>query len=190
MKILEASSHCDRNSHDESSWNMEVHHRVLETALRFPSDSGSASSNSDLFGQPVNFLAATTATIGMGKPPFAPFQKIDFCLYIDPENPVVEGGDAVEAMRRQLGEQDGYWCINHTDHLPLRNLPVTVSIESKRSIDGWDKANLQLAVWQAAQWNFLRWMGGGDDADDTAVAAADMGLPFIPGIVIAVMRGI
>lgn len=196
LRILEASSKCDNHSHDESSWNMEVHHRVLETALRFPSGSNS----SDLFCQPVNFISATSASIGMGKPPSAPFQKIDFCLYIDADNPAIQGGGvkAIEQMRLRLGEQYEHYYINHTNHTPLRNNPITVSIESKRSIDGWDKANLQLAVWQAAQWKFLRWIagwGGGVDDDvaegvetgepDETGEAADIGLPFIPGIVIA-----
>lgn len=191
LNILEAAANCERNSHHESSWNIEVHHRVLETALRFRS----SNQPSNLFAQPVNFMVSTTAGIAIGKPPLAPFQKIDFCLYIDPAT--VGGTErkdyitkTIDAVRSTIPDQ--HLAINHTDHFPLRRNPITVSIETKRSSDNWDKANLQIAVWQAAQWNFLRWMAQGDTEgdrvgdtrDDTRYHTRDIGLEFLPGIVI------
>ncbi|KAK1774257.1 hypothetical protein QBC45DRAFT_458852, partial [Copromyces sp. CBS 386.78] len=194
LNILEAAANCEQNSHHESTWNTEVHQRVLETALRFRS---SNQPKSNLFAQPVNFTACTTAGIGIGKPPLAPFQKIDFCLYIDPAKVGgPEGEDyikTIDAVRKSI--PDHYQSINHTDHFPPRRNPITVSIETKRSGDNWDEAGLRIAVWQAAQWNFLRWMAQGDtDGDSSSSSRAvgdmrhetrnDLGLEFLPGIVI------
>ncbi|KAK3948026.1 hypothetical protein QBC32DRAFT_67604, partial [Pseudoneurospora amorphoporcata] len=198
LNILEAAANCEENSQDESTWNTEVHQRVLETALRFRS-SNQPTATSNLFAQPVNFTMCTTAGIGIGKPPLAPFQNIDFCLYIDPAKVGgPEGEDhitkTIDAVRKSI--PDHYQSINHTDHFPLRRNPITVSIETKRSDDNWDEAGLRIAVWQAAQWNFLRWMAQGDTDGDSSSSSSravgdmrhetrdDLGLEFLPGIVI------
>ncbi|KAJ4395253.1 hypothetical protein N0V85_006618 [Neurospora sp. IMI 360204] len=164
LDILEAASNCDLNWHDEDSWNTEVYHRVLETALRFRS---SDQPSRNLFAQPV-----------------------DFCLYIDPAT--VEGTErkdyitkTIDAVRSTI--PDDHVCINHTDHLPLRRNPITVSIvivgtETKRY--NVVNAHLQIGVWQVAQWNFLRWMAQGDTDGDMPDETRDLGLEFLPGIVI------
>lgn len=178
QKILSAARNCTDFEHDEASWNMEVHHRIFETALR---------PDSELFNPRhlVNFTSLTTAGISCGKPASLPFQKIDYCLYISPPSDCLRD---IETVRHHLTELDDYPYINHTDYKALRNFPIAVSVESKRSIDGWDKAQLQLAVWQAAQFNFLRYLvaiqpnnhNKTEEEGDIAI-----GLDFLPGIVVA-----
>ncbi|KAJ2899919.1 hypothetical protein MKZ38_002741 [Zalerion maritima] len=51
-------------------------------------------------------------------------------------------------------------AVDHTDFLPLHNLPMFISIESKRHGESSDKAELQLGVWLSAQWKFLASMFG------------------------------
>lgn len=147
--ILGAAANWEQNSHYESTWNTKVHQRVLEIALRFRS----SDQPSNLFAQPLNFTICTTAGITIGKPPLAPFQKINFCLYIDL---VAIGGlesegyitKTIDVIPFTIPEE--HCSINHTDHFPLRRNPITVSIETKRSGDNSDEAKPQIAVWQAA----------------------------------------
>lgn len=73
---------------------------------------------------------------------------------------------AIDAVRSTIPDQ--HLAINHTDHFPLRRNPITDIIVCKKSSDNWDKANLQIAAWQAAQWSFLRWMAQGDTDGDRA----------------------
>ncbi|KAH7124513.1 hypothetical protein EDB81DRAFT_664128 [Dactylonectria macrodidyma] len=69
-----------------------------------------------------------------------------------------------------------YHVINHTDFLPLRSHPITVSIETKRRGTGSEGAELQLGTWHAAQWNFLQ--------DRIAARGSFEGLDLLPAIVI------
>lgn len=59
--------------------------------------------------------------------------------------------------------------INHTDYQPLIDLPITVSIETKRGAENWNKALLQMGTWQAAQLRCL---------------TRESGIDFLPGLVI------
>lgn len=58
---------------------------------------------------------------------------------------------AVEDLRKQ---QPG-GSINHTDYNPLREMPVAVCIECKAPGEQLSVAEVQVAVWQAAQWRML-----------------------------------
>jgi hypothetical protein len=96
-----------------------VHHRVLETALRTNPDA----SPSDLFSQPVNFMAATHAKIAVGKPQGVPFHQIDFYLYVDPERATtIRGREAIKQTRQDLLVHD-HFSVNHTEYGPLRSKP-------------------------------------------------------------------
>jgi hypothetical protein len=45
--------------------------------------------------------------------------------------------------------------FNHTYLVPLSDNPITISIETKTGT-GWESAKLQMEVWTAAHWQFLR----------------------------------
>lgn len=55
-------------------------------------------------------------------------------------------------MRQELPEKS----INHTSYTALLCCPTTGSIEAKKHGQDSDKAVLQIAAWQAAQWKMLR----------------------------------
>ncbi|KAJ3532969.1 hypothetical protein NM208_g4684 [Fusarium decemcellulare] len=97
-----------------------------------------------------------------------PGKKVDYTLVIDPKlNPESEAAiDALWTARK---------TINHTDFTPLQKLPVAVSIETKRTNQNLDKANLQMNVWQAAQWRLLEELAGATALEE---------LEFLPGILV------
>lgn len=121
-----------------------------------------------------------------------PGKKVDFCLYLSPD----EAGDTVAASviqeyRRRLP------CavVNYTDFVPLRSRPVAVSIETKRrGADQPAEAGLQMGTCHAAQWNLLSRLvvnhGTGTDEDKgqgVGVGASGKALdslPFLPGVVV------
>jgi len=45
--------------------------------------------------------------------------------------------------------------FNHTNLNTLRDRPIALSIETKRTGEGWDNARLQMGIWNAAHWEFL-----------------------------------
>lgn len=64
--------------------------------------------------------------------------------------------------------------VNHTSYSPLLCRPITVSIETKGDGGSHKKANLQIGIWQSAQWRFLTDVAGSRARD----------FAFIPGIVV------
>jgi hypothetical protein len=183
LDILFAAAECNTNSHPEATWNTEVHQRVLETALRQPTRRGS---------HLVNFVATTTAPIIFEyHASVPPTKKADFCVYIEPRNDNSDTGASIIAALR-----DTLPCavFNHTNHYPLRDRPIALSIETKKTGEDWENARLQLGVWEAARWNFLRHLlslvqqpnqvetGVGHDSTSQADS---LQLPeFLPGIII------
>ncbi|RKK62658.1 hypothetical protein BFJ69_g16985 [Fusarium oxysporum] len=88
-RILHQAAYCNSKSCSEADWNMEVHHRVLEAALR-----------------PLQGCQMS--------------QLFDFRLS------------------------------------PLSDNPIAISIETKKTGEGWENAKLQMEIWMAAHWQFLR----------------------------------
>ncbi|KAJ3455677.1 hypothetical protein MRS44_017159 [Fusarium solani] len=80
-------------------------------------------------------------------------KKVDYVFHLDPskdsDQPAIE--NAALELRRALTDNS----INHTSYPPLRSHPLSVSIETKRSGESEQKAQLQMGVWQAAQWKLL-----------------------------------
>lgn len=64
--------------------------------------------------------------------------------------------------------------INHTALDPLRSFPIYLGIETKKYGGDLRKADLQLCLWQAAQWTLLTGQAG----DAISI------LPFLPGIIV------
>ncbi|KAK1762471.1 hypothetical protein QBC33DRAFT_481469 [Phialemonium atrogriseum] len=188
LRVLSRALECQVNYHPEATWNMMVHYEILCTALR--------SNGVPEFTDFLYFMPCTTAKIiGNYLPPTSPFKQIDFCLYFDPKfepqdaaATTTTGSDAATAaaitatpqtniatiiakLRTSLPDQS----INHTDFLPLRNRLIALSIETKKTGEGWDSATLQMGVWHASQWQLLHRL------------ASRKGNPlpaFLPGIII------
>ncbi|WAO97376.1 Hypothetical protein NCS54_01510100 [Fusarium falciforme] len=169
--ILQAAAECQGNFHAEPGWNMLVHSEVLRLAFR--------PAGLPKFEHMVNFMPCSTAgLIDAYLPSSSVSKKVDFCIYIDPahddDNPPAESQSAVLNSRDQL--PDG--VINHTDYYPLRDRPIALSIETKRTGEGWDGATLQLSVWQAAHWRLLDLLNS-DREDEPAPLPV-----FLPGVII------
>lgn len=109
---------------------------------------------------------------------------VDFCLYLNPTDSL-----ALQA----LGRRTPTLTVNHTDFAPLQLSPIILSIETKRPGKELDAAQLQMGVWHAAQWAFLRSVIGLTPQPLTAeeevlrkekakAALAELG--FIPGIIV------
>ncbi|KAF2972605.1 hypothetical protein GQX73_g1037 [Xylaria multiplex] len=96
---------------------------------------------------------------------------VDYCIFVEP-------GPDEAAKIDELRERWG--CINPTDYNPLRRRPIVLSAESRKSGEGFRNAQLQLSVWQAAQWNFLLDILA-REYGETQVQAA---IPFLPALII------
>ncbi|KAF4451321.1 hypothetical protein F53441_5743 [Fusarium austroafricanum] len=143
--ILHEAAYCNSRGCSEADWNVEVHHRVLVAALR--------PLNGPRTDQFFDFRLSTTASIIAEYHVTSTSKKVDFCMYIDPKHDqdarVLE---TIEGLKRILP----LGMFNHANLNPLCNNPVAVSIETKKTGEGWENAKLQMQVWMAAHWQFLR----------------------------------
>ncbi|KAL9562718.1 hypothetical protein ACKAV7_013282 [Fusarium commune] len=175
-QICDFARHCHDTNHEEAAWNMEVHHRLLQAILREPNAPKAA---------PLNFTSCTTARPHRRFVPYSSTAKmVDFCLYLKPTD-----SPALQA----LGRRTPTLTVNHTDFAPLQLSPIVLSIETKRPGKELDAAQLQMGVWHAAQWAFLRSVIGLTPQPLTAEEeilrsqkANDVlgQLGFIPGIIV------
>ncbi|KAF4343540.1 hypothetical protein FBEOM_2449 [Fusarium beomiforme] len=176
--ICDLARQCHDTSHEEVAWNVEVHHRLLQAILREPNTTK---------GAPFNFTTCTTARPHRRFVPYSSTAKmVDFCLYL-PTN--ATDADALQA----LGRRTPTLTVNHSDFAPLQLSPIVLSIETKRPGKELDAAQLQMGVWHAAQWAFLRSVVGLTAQPLTAeeeiqrkqkarVVLEQLG--FIPGIIV------
>ncbi|KLU91772.1 hypothetical protein MAPG_10721 [Magnaporthiopsis poae ATCC 64411] len=142
-------------------------------------------------------------------PPTCPIGKvIDFCVAMDPgwtpghanasedadmsnvalESPQLTINHATEteaaAAVRLLKSMQHNWSINHTDHLPLTEYPIALSIELKRSDGNAVESETQLGVWQFAHWKMLGLLAETEFDGRPPVVGALESLEFLPGIYI------
>ncbi|KAJ4194585.1 hypothetical protein NW759_016518 [Fusarium solani] len=160
-EIVDYARQCFEKSHAEIVWNFEVHHRLLEKVFRV--------------GQRphlVDVISCHSATITKEYLPTAAGSKlVDFCIYINPGADIESGedyADQANELRRSLP----MLCMNHTSYLGLKAEPISISLETKRSGDDEDNATLQIGTWQAAQWNYLKYLlvrVGGEAHAETAL---------------------
>lgn len=155
--ICDHARECHDKSHEEFSWNVEVHHRLLQAILREP---GSRN------GRPFNFstwyalrrvhchrnlsndcLQHHRPTLSRYVPYSSTAKMIDFCLYLNDE--------VDSAALQALGRRTPTLTVNHTDFAPMQLSPIVLSIETKRPGKELDAAQLQMGVWHTAQWAFL-----------------------------------
>ncbi|EXK77452.1 hypothetical protein FOQG_17839 [Fusarium oxysporum f. sp. raphani 54005] len=144
-RILHQAAYCNSKSCSEADWNMEVHHRVLEAALR-PLQGCQMS-------QLFDFRLSTTASIIAEYHVTSASKKVDFCMYIDPKcDETTQVSQIIHMLRNILP----LGMFNHTNLSPLSDNPIAVSIETKKTGEGWENAKLQMEIWMAAHWQFLR----------------------------------
>ncbi|KAL2819475.1 hypothetical protein BJX63DRAFT_439009 [Aspergillus granulosus] len=164
QKIYNLARRCFKNNHLESSWNNDVHSRILDWVLR------DSPRGDDL----VDYRCCLTADI---IPEYQPrkslTKKVDYCICIQPgeDSPQYEAIQSLSRYRPELS-------INHTDWADLTKYPIAISIETKgRSLE-YDAALLQVATWHSAQWRSLFWDIDGD------VLAHSKEIEFLPGIIV------
>ncbi|KAG5758250.1 hypothetical protein H9Q72_013616 [Fusarium xylarioides] len=143
--ILDAAGTCNTGACSEAEWNTEVHFLVLRAALRpfkYPQT------------DPVfDFRLSTTTSIIPTYQATSASKKVDFCAYIDPaHDSAADVSDTIRALRSVLP----LGMFNYTNQSLLKDKPIAVSIETKKTGEGWDNARLQMEVWMAAHWQFLR----------------------------------
>lgn len=95
-------------------------------------------------------------------------KKIDYALFIDPSQDQ-DDSNAVDLLWHRKGS------INHTDFTPLQKRPIAISVETKRTNENLQRANIQMGVWQGAQWRVLEQLAGPE-----ALAK----LEFLPALVV------
>ncbi|KAJ9130074.1 hypothetical protein NKR23_g12358 [Pleurostoma richardsiae] len=169
LDILNEAKWCFETGQAEHGWNCAVHYRLMRLALH-----GSRRQE-----QLVDCTPCATARIIKEYLPASTDSKlVDFAIYLRPSFSDVASDrtEAAEALRN-LRSAAPELSANHTDMEPLKEGPITVSVETKRSGDGADKAELQIGTWQAAQWKML--------AQQTErVGGSLQGLPFLPCLII------
>uniref|UniRef100_A0A0B7KKZ3 PD-(D/E)XK nuclease-like domain-containing protein n=1 Tax=Bionectria ochroleuca TaxID=29856 RepID=A0A0B7KKZ3_BIOOC len=159
---------CREQRHRESSWNIEVHARVLEWVLR---DSG--------HNGPLDYRYCTTANVlHQYRPRDAPSKMVDFCLALE----MKEADEEVVNRLCKQTDRPGY-SINHTDWGDLCKHPIAISIETKCPGDSYDEALLQVATWHAAQLRSLAWAAGERRPRNTLSPSAH-GIDYLPALIV------
>ncbi|KAL6406161.1 hypothetical protein AUP68_10724 [Ilyonectria robusta] len=185
-RVFVEAQECEDFRHEESAWNSQVHLRLLEGIFKTPQGH-----LCDDFGS----VSCTSARPHREFKPSASMAKmIDICVFAS-----VDRDTELKRAVIEFSKLTPTLSINHTDFEPTQHRPLLLSIETKRpGVDG-DKAQLQMGVWHAAQWAFLRWAVGhslvrrriaqGSEAANTdelraAERATLARLGFIPGIIV------
>ncbi|KAI1418946.1 hypothetical protein F5Y12DRAFT_359200 [Xylaria sp. FL1777] len=143
-RICRKASESQQHSYEEVAWNCRVHLRLLESILE------------DRDGHQCddfNAMNCTTARPHRAlKPIWSPAKMIDLCVYASTD------------QRADLSAKMTEFCrltptatVNHTDFVPIATRPLVLSIETKKPDVHWDAAQLQIGIWHASQWAFLRW---------------------------------
>lgn len=175
LAIVEEAALCQRTKQSEYTWNSAVHFPLLRTALH-----GGQRRRRDAI---VDFTACTTAQIIKEYLPSSANRKmVDFVLFINatevsPNSLLRAAADKIDRHRASLPMQS----INHTDFPALLNVPLAVSMETKRSGQREEEADLQIMTWQAAQWKMLRELVR--DSNRGSDKMLDE-LPFLPSLIV------
>ncbi|KAI0147244.1 hypothetical protein GGR57DRAFT_263951 [Xylariaceae sp. FL1272] len=173
MEVFFAATECFNERHPEPTWNSHVHGPVFQLALGSILDKDSAAQPPDCAdgsqkpdaSTRVRAMPCTTARL-IRHPHGA--KMVDFCIFIDPRG---EDAEKVQQIRTRLG----HGHVNHTDFYPLRQRPLVLSAESKRPGEDYQNAQVQLGVWQAAQWALL---------EQLSRARSEALISFLPALII------
>ncbi|KAM0247353.1 hypothetical protein ACHAQJ_009887 [Trichoderma viride] len=144
QKILAKAIECEGFKHEEVSWNSQVHLRLLEGIFE------------NLLGEQCDDFNAMSCTTARPHREFKPMSSIakmiDICIYAS-----LNQNQELKAAVTEFCKTAPTLTINHTDFEPIQLRPLLLSIETKKPGIEWEKAQLQIGVWHAAQWAFLRW---------------------------------
>ncbi|KAI0410581.1 hypothetical protein F5X98DRAFT_359240 [Xylaria grammica] len=192
-RICRKANECQQYDHEEASWNCTVHAHLLELTLE--------DENGRLCDEFDAMICTTARLHPSWKPIWSPGKMIDLCVYH------ASTDEALRAKITQFSRLTPTGTVNHTDFYPVSGRPLVVSIETKKPGVHWEAAQLQIGIWHAAQWAFLRWavadklrrqgvhdeeQGGGGSAAQEAehnateakVLSALSELGFIPGVIV------
>jgi hypothetical protein len=89
------------------------------------------------------------------KPVSSTIKMIDICVYAS-----LDGDTNLSASLTRFSQITPTQTVNHTDFEAISTRPLLLSIETKKPGVHWDTAQLQIGIWHAAQWSFLRWAVG------------------------------
>ncbi|GAP87518.1 putative methyltransferase type 11 [Rosellinia necatrix] len=169
VEVFSEAMECFNEEHSKATWNALVHWPVLRLALGSITGSSEVAVDRRTRGQrhPVH-VRAMPCTIArlQGRPHDA--KMVDYCFFIDPSGDDVQRIDEIREAREY---------INHTDYHPLRRRPIVLSAASTEPGEGYKDAQIQLGVWQAAQWALLENL-----LKSSATQAAL--IPFLPALII------
>ncbi|KAK7432963.1 hypothetical protein QQZ08_000434 [Neonectria magnoliae] len=116
QRIYRLAKRCFTNNHPVSSWNNDVHSRVLDWVLR------DGPSKDDI----VDYRCCLSAQITVDYEPInAPSKMVDYCICIEPEINSPEYRAIESLCKRRPGKS-----INHTEWADLTTYPIAVSIET------------------------------------------------------------
>ncbi|GKU09487.1 unnamed protein product [Fusarium langsethiae] len=142
--VCEWTTDCIDFKHEEAGWNDEVHFRLLQAIFREPGEKG---------GGLFNIATSNTARPHKNWLPRSAGSKlVDFCVYADTAYIDATSFKTHEAFCRTTLTKS----VNQTDFQRLQMRPIVLSIETKAGNQSLDAAELQIGVWHAAQWAFLR----------------------------------
>ncbi|KAL1848165.1 hypothetical protein Daus18300_013679 [Diaporthe australafricana] len=178
QKVFESAKECLNEDHAEATWKTLVHWPVFELALGSIADvagpAGPAPASQDqagghgqgqqvrVRGMPCSAARLTGRSYGS--------KMVDYCIFVEPQP---REGAKISEIRGRLT------YINHTDCHALRQRPIVLAAESKKPGEGGRSAQLQLSVWQSAQWAVLEdLLAAGERAEQTATIA------FLPALII------
>ncbi|KAJ8123183.1 hypothetical protein O1611_g9655 [Lasiodiplodia mahajangana] len=178
LEVFLAANECFNGRHPEATWNTLVHWPTFQLALGAivevpkapPEEDGTQEQEHQVR---VRAMPCTTARL-KGNPRGK--KMVDYCMFVEPQNE-----DLAKLIELWKHPQLDY-NINHADHYPLRQKPVVLSAESKKPGEGFQEAQVQLSVWQGAQWALLECLieiAKGDGKDTTQPL-----IPFLPALII------
>ncbi|KAL7798380.1 hypothetical protein V8C37DRAFT_407634 [Trichoderma ceciliae] len=143
--IVAEAAECEKSEHEENHWNVNVYSRLLKCIF------GCINKQHDF-----NTITCTSARPYRGFIPIPSAAKmIDICVYAS-----LDQNQELKAAMAKFSNTTPTLSVNHTDFLPTQFRPFILSIETKKPGVGGDLAQLQIGVWHAAQWAFLRWAVG------------------------------
>ncbi|RWA05846.1 hypothetical protein EKO27_g9249, partial [Xylaria grammica] len=218
LKVFYAANECCNEDHAEATWNALVHWRVMDLALGeladVPEMLGGVQPQQPQQQHPqpapipgekvhnppnpqvrVRGMPCTAARL-TGRPQGS--KMIDYCIFVEPEPEADPQGDGsvaaaaarIDELRSSRAGAGAY--LNHTDYHALRRRPIVLSAESKRPGEGLRNAQLQLSVWQAAQWRVLIEQVGAAGGEEGVCGKEGGGgeggvvtmIPFLPALII------
>ncbi|KAH7016006.1 uncharacterized protein B0I36DRAFT_336321 [Microdochium trichocladiopsis] len=159
--IVRQARECSEGMFDEQAWASMVYYPLLYKAVSaiqpgrwMDTTSPTADELADLLVVPCS----TASIVPQCRKPGTPFKKVDFAIAYRPQDKHRDSETPAESSRYEqlkrfmLASASPELSLNHTSYPGLRDKPIVLSVEVKRTGDGADAAKLQLLTWLSAQW--------------------------------------